>query len=101
MKKINEIDIHIDKAVVTRISIELKENNKAEWIITASLITKNNKKLTEMHFGNFHWDLEKNSTIPLEADMHARELFKLMQPVIINEINGNMLSLPDKSSFEF
>jgi len=95
MKKINEVNIKIERAVITKINVELKENGKAEWMITASLLTKQGKKITEFSTGNYHWDEKEDCEIPVIADCLGRQLFETFMPIIIKKINGELMGLPE------
>jgi len=93
MAKINKIDIRIEKAIVKRISIELGED-KAEWSITAGLLTLGGKEITTFNTGNTAWNKKDHCEIPVEANIKARELFEIFMPIITREINGEFKSLP-------
>jgi hypothetical protein len=94
MRKVNEINININRAVVKSISIDLTED-KVIWSVLGALLTKEGKEISTFSMTNNHWDDSKNIEVPLEANVYAKELFKAFMPILYKQINGEFKSLPD------
>jgi hypothetical protein len=94
MAKINEINIKINRAIVTKISIELDEE-KPTWWITGALISESGKKISEFGMSNSHWDDSKNIEIPVEAQMLGRQLFEVFMPILRKQVDGEFKVLED------
>jgi hypothetical protein len=93
-KKINELNILINKAIVTSISVTIQENGEVLWEVSGKLISNNGVEVSNFRYYSKSWDDKLKLKIPIEADMHGEALFKIFQQPIIEKINGVFKQLP-------
>lgn len=94
MKKNNGpmLDIKIDKALVTGISISLSDNG-VTYSVSGSLYSVTGKEITDFNFRSKHWETDKELELPLDADVLGRRMFEVCQKAVIDHINGMALQL--------
>ena len=87
MKADNEINIHITKALVTRVSIDL-EGEKPKYVISGWLTTDSGRKVSEFSFWSETWvSKDKQIEIPIDVHRYAAEIFKTLKPLIYLKLN--------------
>lgn len=99
MNKFNEVNINIKKALITKVSISLKEENgqpKPSFDVFATLMTEEGKSVSDMYFGS-DWFLsdDKKLEIPVELHLKAAEFFKLLTPIMYAKLNDTYKQLTD------
>lgn len=95
MVKVNELSIKINKAIVTKISVELDlETQKPTWWVCGKLVTDQGMAISDFQFSNDSWNEKNKIQVPLAADGHARELFLVFSPVILEKLGNMFKSLP-------
>ena len=88
-KRINELEIKVTKAIITKISIELDENKlQPEFEIQGSLISDKGRKVSSFIFYTGAYSDTMKLEVPPTVNFPASELFKLLTPVIYEKING-------------
>jgi len=88
MSKINEININITKAVVTKISIELDIDKQVPvFTIQGTLVSDTGRKVSDFVYGS-DWYNDSKIEIPASANFPSSELFKIFTPIICEKING-------------
>ena len=93
MKRVNEIDIKITKAIVTSIGIEL-DDDQPRYTVKGWLVSEHGLRVSEfMFWSNSYGDTNKIE-IPIEIHRYSAEIFKAMTPVIHKKINGMYKELP-------
>jgi len=95
MKKVNEFEIKITKAIITEINIELREDSPT-WTVKGQLLTQQGMKVSDFFFSNIsYFSEDKKIDVPLEANYHAKELFQQFTPVIMEKLGNMFTALPD------
>jgi hypothetical protein len=96
MNKINELNIKINKAVITKVTIELDiETNEPTWTVQGALITSTNKKVSDFVFSSETWYSEdKRLKVPSYLHLPARDIFEAFTPVIYEKLGETFLALP-------
>lgn len=96
MKKVNELNIKINRAVITGISIDLDLDSKTPiWTITGKLLTDKGMPISDFTFGNRSWmNDDRKIEISLDANMCGRELFEVFTPVVLEKLGNMFKSLP-------
>ena len=95
MKKVNEFEIKINKAIITGISVELGDDGEATWNISGKLITDKGMAISNFSFSNQSWcDESKKIEIPVHANMLGRDLFITFTPVILEKLGNMFKALP-------
>jgi len=88
MDKSNEIGIHITKALVTEVRIDLSDGEKPKYVVCGVLTTDQGKKVSEFTFWNDTWiTSDKRIEIPVEIHMHAAEIFRALKPIVYRKLN--------------
>lgn len=88
MDKSNEIGIHITKALVTEVNIDLSDGEKPKYYVKGVLTTDQGKKVSEFVFFNDTWaSSDKRIEIPVEIHMHAAEIFRALKPIVYRKLN--------------
>jgi hypothetical protein len=96
MKKINEINITINKAVITKVSIEIKESGVV-FDVFGKLVTDKGIAISDFCFSSEAWyNKERQLDIPVSLHATAREVFEKLTPIVYTKINGVFASLPEK-----
>jgi len=97
MSKVNEIDIHIEKAIVTRVSIELK-GDRPSYTISGALLTKQGLQVADFTFwdkdGNEWMSDDKLIRIHPTINFMVGDIFRELQPIITEKLNGVFTKLP-------
>jgi hypothetical protein len=93
MKRINELNINISKAVITDIKLRLsKEGLEVE--VYGDLITKTGKSISHFSFSTTHWEEDQKLQVPMDIHNPARKIFEILTPVIYSKIEGEFKALP-------
>lgn len=92
MKRINELNISIDRAEVTSISIGLVDR---EWQMTISgnLISSTGQEVTSFNYSTNTWSEKTKIEFPSSAMGLGAKLFEIAQPIIIKKIQGHFRAL--------
>jgi hypothetical protein len=95
MSKINEININITKALITKISIEL-EGDTPKYTVSGKLLTEQGMAVSDFIFMSekSYWSEDKVIEVPMGIHFHSAEIFKALTPVIYKKINGLFKELP-------
>ena len=99
MSKVNELNININKAVITSIDISLG-NDGLEVEVNGSLLTKQGKRVSSFHFTTNHWNDEDKLQVPMDIHNPARKIFEILTPVIYSKIEGEFKALPSPKNHE-
>lgn len=95
MKRINELNIKINRAVITRVSVELDfETNKPSWTISGKLVTQQGIAISDFCFSSDSWQDKNKIEVPSLADLSARGLFEIFTPVIMEKLGNMFKALP-------
>lgn len=94
MARINELNIKITKAVITRVIIELQDD-KPSYSIFGQFISEQGLRVSDFHFMSSSWGQDSKIEIPPELHVYSSQLFKALTPVIYEKINGRFLQLGD------
>lgn len=95
MNKVNEFEIKINKAIITRISVELGDDSEATWHISGKLITDKGMAISDFSFSNETWcNKERIIDIPVHANMLGRDLFITFTPIILEKLGNMFKALP-------
>lgn len=98
MNKLNEINIKITKAVITQITISLKDSEKgATFDITGELLTEGGKKVSTFYFETDGWQKDRKIELPTYINLPARELFEAITPEVYKRINDSFPMLKGKN----
>lgn len=93
MRKINELNIKINKAIITQISIDLDE--EVVWNVSGKLITDKGMSISTFNFSNNSWvDDDKKLGVPLEANVLGRKLFEAFTPEVLEKLGNMFTALP-------
>jgi len=99
MKKVNELEIKITKALITSISIDLDaQNNIPNFTVSGQLITEQGQAISSFSFATNHWKEDSTINVPMTIHNPAREIFELLTPVIYEKINGVFPKLSAQST---
>lgn len=99
MSKLNEININIKKALITKVNIELKDEGKVEITATVQLLTEQNKVISEVWFSNNTWmSDERKIEIPVDVHIQIGEIFRKLTPVVYQKMNDSYTQLPAVTS---
>lgn len=94
MKKVNELNIKINKAIITDIQVELKEENVV-WTVRGKLITEQGMAISDFYFSNDSWmNKDKKISVPLEANSLGRKLFEAFTPEVLEKLGNMFTALP-------
>lgn len=101
MNKFNEVNISIKKALITKVSIELKEENgkpKPIFTVTGSLMTEQNKAVSDFYFSN-EWYVgdDKKIEIPVGLHLQVSDIFKILTPVVYEKLNDTYKQIDELS----
>lgn len=94
--KVNEFEIKITRAIITKISVELDfETNEPEWHVEGKLLTNTGKPISDFGFSNKTWYSEENKiSVPPGANLLGRDLFVEFTPVILEKLGNMYKALP-------
>lgn len=93
MSNVNEVNIKINKAIITSIEITLKDG-VAQWDVSGSLISTTGKEVSRFAYSSQHWEDDKKIEVPVEGNLYGRSLFEMFTPIIVRHINGDFKQLP-------
>lgn len=98
MKKVNELNIKINKAVITKIMVELNpEKEEATWNVYGKLITDTGRSISDFGFSNDAWyNKDKEIQVPLAANFNGRALFEIFTPIVLEKLGSEFKKLPAK-----
>jgi len=98
MKKINELNININKAIVTEVTLSLEENGLSVNVI-GGLFTDQGKKVSNFNFSTkkYSWDSDNDIEIPMSLNFPAKEIFETLTPIIYEKLNGAFQAIKDKN----
>lgn len=94
MSKINELNININKAVITEINLELNEEKGLVVSVTGALLTKENRKISEFRYSSEAWNEDNKIEVPFDLNNPARTIFEHMTPVIYEKLGNAFKPLP-------
>jgi len=88
-KQINELNININKAVITSVTLTLGEKG-LNVVVSGSLMTNQGKSVSNFQFTTkeYSWEQENNIDVPLSINLPAKEIFEQLTPVIYQKLNG-------------
>lgn len=91
-QKINEVDIRITRADITSVSIGLKEG---EWqlFISGNLVSETGQEVTSFSYSSEAWNDKTKIEVPMSVSGIGAALFQIVQPIIIEKIQGHFRSL--------
>jgi len=92
MKKVNELNINITKAVISSITVELGDDGVV-WRVNGKLLTKDGKEISTFNFSTDSYCDSRKIEVPISANVWARNMFEELTPVIYRKINGEFKSL--------
>lgn len=89
MSNINELNININKAVVTTVTLKLGKEGLGVTV-TGSLMTQDNREVSGFCFTTkqYSWDSENDIIVPPSLNLPAKEIFEMLTPVIYEKLNG-------------
>ena len=91
-KQINELNITINKAVIEKVTLELKkEGLRVE--VQGGLYTTQNKRLSSFDFDTNGWSKESTIEVPAYINAPVKEIFEQLTPIIYEKFNGLCPSL--------
>lgn len=98
MKKINELNININKAVITTVTLSLGEKGLGVNV-SGSLMTSQGKVVSGFQFTTkqYSWDSENDIDVPLSINLPAKEIFEQLTPVIYEKLNGVFEAIKEKN----
>jgi hypothetical protein len=98
MSKVNEIKININRAIITKVWIELgdmdEEQKVPHFTVFGWLLSDTGRKVSEFTFWSNMYNPDAKIEIPLELHPHAGEIFRILQPVISKKFNNLYKALP-------
>jgi len=92
MKRINELNITINKALITEVHLSL-EDEGLQIYVKGDLLTDSNKKVSEFSFSSQFYSSNKIE-VPMDIHPYAREIFERMTPVIYEKLGQSFKALP-------
>ena len=99
MPNVNEINIKIDKAIITSVTFKLNTDNAEEPLavqVYGELLTDKNKKVTSFSYDSDGWSEDQKFEVPVTFHAIAKEVFQQLTPIIYEKINGTFKALPGK-----
>lgn len=96
MSKINEINIKINKAIITDVSFKLNMDEEKPLTVNVSgeLIASTGKVVSTFNFYSDGWLDEQKFEVPVSMHAIAQEVFEMLTPIIYEKINGTFKALP-------
>lgn len=94
MKKLNELDIRINKAEITSIQIGI-EDSGFTYEVRGKLIAENGLTISTFDFETDSYNNSMKFEAPMSALGASRELFEKITPVILQKISGTFARLGD------
>lgn len=93
-EKINEIEVKITKAVITSVTVEI-DKDEPVYTVSGNLLTEHGMKVSTFQFSNRDWYSEQSKiSIPYLVHAWSAEIFKALNPVVRDKINGMFKQLP-------
>ena len=94
---INEINITINKAVITSVTFKLNPEGEEPLAVQVhgELLTDKNKRVTTFSYDSDGWSEEQKFKVPVYFHAIAKEVFKQLTPIIYEKINGTFKALPE------
>jgi len=96
MTKINELNIVINKALITHVGIDLTEKG-VQLDVRGELYTKAGKSISNFSFSTTSWNDENKFDIPAYINAPIRQIFEDLTPIIYEKINGKAVAIKDKN----
>lgn len=98
MKKINELDININKAIITEVTLSLGDKGLSV-AVTGGLYTSQLKKVSNFQFTTkqYSWDSENDIEVPVSINLPAKTIFEELTPVIYEKLNGIFEAIKEKN----
>lgn len=93
MKKVNELNIKINKAIITKIEVDLS-NGEPAWTVSGQLITSTGHNISSFYFSTSGWSEKNKIEAPVSVNYLGRSLFELFTPTVMEKIMGTFKSLP-------
>jgi len=101
---LEEIEINICKALITSVTIELKDYDKEPFIeltVRGNLMTRQNKVVSEFWYSNNKWiSDEKKIEVPLNLTLLTKDFFTELTPIIYRKLNDTYKQLGEVSHAE-
>lgn len=95
MKKVNELNITINKALITEINIRLSED-EVIWNVSGQLLTDKGLSISSFNFSNLSWlDNDKKLSVSLEANILGKRLFESFTPEVLKKLGSTFMALPE------
>jgi hypothetical protein len=91
-QKINEVDIRITRADITSVSIGL-ENGEWQLSISGNLVSETGQEVTSFSYSSNGWNDKTKIEVPIAIPGIGAALFQIVQPLIIEKIQGHFRSL--------
>lgn len=95
---IDPINIGIKKAVITRMTVELKEGSdgekEVEITLSGNYLTAQNRVVSDFLFWNMSWSDEKKIEVPQDVKDQLRAVFERMTPILYDKVNHMYKELP-------
>ena|SRR5438552_5644644 len=91
MNKLNEVNINIQKALISNVSIKLSTSNgepKATFDVSGSLLTREGRDVAGFSFSSQSWYSEDHK-IDIKPEVHklAADIFKLLNIEVYRKMN--------------
>ena len=98
MAKVNELNININKALITSVTLSLGEKGLSVNV-SGSLMTAQGKSVSNFQFTTkeYSWDNENNIDVPLSINLPAKEIFEQLTPVVYEKLNGVFEAIKSKN----
>lgn len=95
---LDPINIGIKKAVITRLSVELKETSNGEKdveiTVQGNYLTAQNRVVSDFMFWNMSWSEEKKLDVPQEIKDQLKAVFNQLTPLLYDKVNHMYKELP-------
>jgi hypothetical protein len=98
MSRINELEIKITKAIITKVEIELGSKGKPELTVYGQLLTDKGKKISTFMYGSNAWETDNEIEFPLSLHLPAKEIFEKLTPIIYDKINGKFTMIEEEKA---
>ncbi len=96
--KVNEINIKINKAIVTSVTFKLNTDNAEKPLaiqVYGELLTDKNKRVTTFSYDSDGWRDDDKFNVPVTFHAIAKEVFEQLTPIVYEKINGAFKALPE------
>lgn len=97
-KNINELNININKAIITSVNLSLGEKGLAVSV-EGGLYTSQLKKVSNFQFTTkqYSWNSENDIEVPVSINLPAKAIFEALTPVIYEKLNGVFEAIKEKN----